>query len=65
MQFDWKLFTAAIGLAFVFEGVFYALAANHMQRILRALADRPPSELRTLGLTAAILGLLLVWFARS
>ncbi|GAB6177179.1 hypothetical protein JCM16814_20700 [Desulfobaculum senezii] len=65
MNFDWRLFVAALGLACVLEGALYTLAANQMPRILRQLAERPPSELRKFGLTAVILGLLLVMFARS
>lgn len=65
MHFDWELFISALGLAFVLEGAFYTLGANKLPPILRLLAERPPSELRKLGLTALILGLLLVYFARS
>jgi hypothetical protein len=65
MSFDWKLFTAALGLAFVLEGAVYFLAADKMPGVLKALSERSPSDLRKLGGTALILGLLILAFAKS
>jgi len=65
MHFNWSIFFTALGLAFVFEGMFYFLGAERVPRILRILSERPPSDLRKLGLTAIILGLLIVFLARS
>ncbi len=65
MQFDWTFFLAAAGLAFVFEGLPYFLWAEKMPKYLIILASRKPSSLRNVGLCAIILGLLLVFFARS
>ncbi|MCM0756560.1 DUF2065 domain-containing protein [Desulfovibrio aminophilus] len=65
MHFDWTIFFIALGLAFVIEGLPYFLFAEHMPRILVALAERPPRHLRIMGLTAIILGVLLVSFGRS
>lgn len=64
MQFDWHYFLAALGLAFVLEGVAYFLGANQMHAMLKLLAQRPAAELRLLGGVAIIAGLLLVWLAR-
>jgi len=65
MQIDWKLFLTALGLAFILEGLPYFLAAEKMPEVLRALAGRRPRELRTLGLTAMLVGLLLIFVLRA
>jgi len=65
MQFDWRVFVAAVGLAFIMEGAVYFLGAERMRPMLLRLIQRPASDLRKLGLTALILGLLLVALARS
>ncbi|HMM37639.1 MULTISPECIES: DUF2065 domain-containing protein [Desulfovibrio] len=65
MDFDWTLFFLALGLAFVIEGLPYFLFAERMPRVLLTLAGQPPRHLRIMGLTAIILGVLLVSFGRS
>ena len=65
MQFTWKLFLTALGLAFILEGLPYFLAAEKMPEILRALSSRRPGELRGLGMTAILAGLLLLLVLRS
>jgi len=65
MQFDWKLFLCAVGLAFVFEGLVYFAGANKMPELLRMMAERSPAELRMLGGVAMIIGLILVYLART
>lgn len=65
MNFDWPLFFVALGIAFVLEGLPYFLLAERMPTILAILASRPPKALRVLGLTAMILGVLLVALGRS
>ncbi|MGE4424019.1 MAG: DUF2065 domain-containing protein [Pseudodesulfovibrio sp.] len=65
MNIDWSLLIAAIGLAFVFEGIPYFLFAERMPRLLTRLAVQPPKFLRFIGLAAIILGLLVISFGRS
>jgi uncharacterized protein len=65
MHIDWKLFLTALGLAFILEGLPYFVAAEKMPTVLRALAERRPRELRTLGLTAILAGLLLIFVLRA
>jgi uncharacterized protein YjeT (DUF2065 family) len=65
MQFDWTLFFMALGLAFLFEGLPYFIFAERMPQLLLTLAGRPPRSLRALGLTAMILGVLLMFLGRS
>ncbi len=65
MQLDWRLFLLALGLAFVLEGAVYFIGAERMRPVLKLLAERPAGDLRKLGLTAIILGLLLIYFVRA
>ena len=65
MHLDWRLFLLALGLAFVLEGAVYFLGAERMRPVFKLLAERPAKDLRKLGLTAIILGLLLIYFVRS
>ncbi len=65
MHFDWKIFLTALGLAFILEGMPYFLAAEKMPEVLRALSERKPRELRVLGLTAILAGLLLIFLLRA
>ena len=65
MHFDWKLFLTALGLAFILEGLPYFLAAEKMPDVLRALSARRPGELRSLGITAILAGLMLLFILRS
>ena len=65
MQSGWKFFLTALGLAFILEGLPYFLAAEKMPEVLRALAERSPGQLRGLGLTAILAGLLLLFLLRS
>ena len=65
MHFDWKLFLTALGLAFILEGLPYFLAAEKMPEVLRALSERRPGELRSLGITAILAGLLVIFVLRA
>jgi len=65
MHVDWKLLLTGLGLAFILEGLPYFLAAEKMPEVLRILAERQPRELRTLGLSAMLAGLVLLFVLRS
>lgn len=65
MNIDWTTLLTALGLAFVFEGIPYFIFAERMPKVLRTLSEQPTRHLRILGLTAVILGILVVSFARS
>ncbi len=64
MDFDWKTFVTALGLAFILEGLPYFLFAEKMPKVLRLLSERPASELRRLGITAILAGLLTIYLVR-
>ncbi|TVM17989.1 DUF2065 domain-containing protein [Oceanidesulfovibrio indonesiensis] len=65
MDFNWKIFATALGLAFIIEGLPYFLFAERMPNVLRMIAERPPSFLRGLGLMAMVVGLVIVLVVRS
>lgn len=65
MHFDWKLFLTALGLAFILEGLPYFVAAEKMPTVLRALSERRPAELRSLGVSAILAGLLVLILLRA
>jgi uncharacterized protein YjeT (DUF2065 family) len=65
MNIDWSLLISAVGLALVFEGIPYFLFAERMPLLLLRMAQQPAKFLRFIGLSAIILGLLVISFARS
>lgn len=65
MEFDWRFFLTALGLAFLLEGLPYFLMAEKLPPILRQLADKPPAFLRFMGGGAIILGLTIISLVRS
>jgi len=65
MQFDWRMFLMALGLAFVLEGIPYFMFAEKMPGVLRLLSERDPKDLRRLGGMAILAGLLVVFLVRG
>ncbi|MDQ7032168.1 MAG: DUF2065 domain-containing protein [Desulfonauticus sp.] len=65
MQVDWNLFLSAAGLALIFEGIPYFLWAEKMPNILNLLASQPPANLRKMGFTSILLGLLILYLCRG
>ena len=58
-------FLAAIGLVFGIEGLLLAGFTEAMRKRMTEVARQNPNRLRGLGLGAAILGVAIVWAARS
>ena len=56
-------FLTAIGLIFVIEGGLYALFPEAMRRSIQRVLAQPTGRLRSIGMGAALVGLLLVWLA--
>ena len=54
----------ALALAIAIEGIAYALFPNGMKRMMTNVLEMSPATLRTAGLTAAFIGVGLVWFIR-
>ena len=55
---------AALGLLLAIEGLTLAAFPGAAKRAAAAVIDAPEGTLRVLGLIAAIVGVLLVWFVR-
>ena len=55
----------ALGLVLIVEGLVYALAPSLIDQMLVALAALPPEARRLLGLLALVIGLALVWAAKT
>jgi uncharacterized protein YjeT (DUF2065 family) len=55
----------ALGLVLIVEGLVYALAPSLIDQMLAALASIPPEARRLMGLLALIVGLALVWAAKT
>jgi uncharacterized protein YjeT (DUF2065 family) len=55
----------ALGLVLIVEGLVYALAPSLVDQMLAALAAIPPEARRLMGLLALVLGLVLVWAAKT
>jgi len=55
----------ALGLVLLVEGLIYALAPSLVEQMLVALAAIPPEARRLLGLLALVIGLALIWAAKT
>jgi len=56
---------AAFGLALVLEGAAYALFPEAMRSMMAQVLERATSNLRFVGLVAAVLGVGIVWMVRG
>lgn len=58
-------FIAALGLVLAIEGIAFAAFPAATKRAMALLFESPESQLRAAGIAAAILGVIVVWFARA
>ena len=58
-------FFVAIGLAIAIEGILYALFPNGMKKMMMQVLAMPSPSVRTAGITAAMIGVALVWLVRG
>jgi uncharacterized protein len=58
-------FMTALGIAFVMEGMLYALFPGRARAVWQAIAGMPEGTLRMIGLAGAALGVLTVWLVRG
>ena len=58
-------FVAALALVFVIEGALYGLFPDAMKRLMAQVIPLPSSWLRTTGMVAACLGVLVLWLIRA
>ena len=55
----------ALGLVLIVEGLVYALAPSLIDQLLIALRAMPVESRRLLGCLAIVIGLMLVWVAKT
>lgn len=55
----------ALALAMAIEGALYALFPDAMKRMMAQLLDMPSATIRTAGVTAAVIGVGIVWLIRG
>ena len=65
MEFDWRFFLAALGLAMLLESLPYFIFAERMPTVLKMLAAKSPGSLRGMALLAILVGVGLIFLARS
>lgn len=56
-----ELFITAIGLALIIEGLFPALFPNKWRNYVLQLAQETPQNIRSIGLTVAVIGIIILW----
>lgn len=60
----WNDFLAAIALVLILEGIAPFLSPAHLRQTLLRAAQLDDSSLRFIGLTAMVLGCVLLYFVR-
>ncbi len=55
----------ALALAVAIEGALYALFPDAMKKMMLHVLAQPISQLRTVGLVAAVAGVSVVWLVRG
>lgn len=55
----------AIGLVLVIEGLLYAAFPGPMRRMVEDITKLPDSNLRSVGLVALVIGVIIVWAVRG
>ena len=55
----------AFGLFLFIEGILYALFPSKMKRMLLKLNDVTNSQLRIGGLIFAVIGFIVIWYAKN
>ncbi len=63
MDFDWKIFLCAAGLALLYESVPYLLFPKKMQQIMRRISEENPDMVQRVGLCSLMMGVILIWLA--
>ncbi len=58
-------FFVAIGLAITIEGILYALFPDGMKKMMMQILAMPSNSVRSAGITAALIGVFLVWLIRG
>jgi hypothetical protein len=60
-----KYFLCVLGMVFIIEGLPYFIFPEKLKIYLAKIMTMPESTLRFLGISAIIIGLILLYFGRS
>jgi uncharacterized protein YjeT (DUF2065 family) len=60
-----KYFLCVLGMVFIIEGLPYFIFPEKLKIYLAKIITMPESTLRFLGISAMIIGLILLYFGRS
>ncbi|MEE9312962.1 MAG: DUF2065 domain-containing protein [Planctomycetota bacterium] len=58
-------FFIALALALVLEGLLYAAFPAFMKRTIESILASPDAQIRVIGITTAIIGLIVLFWLRS
>ena len=58
-------FLAALGLVLVIEGLVYGGMPGLAKRLAEQVLEMPDSALRTAGISAMVLGVMVIWLIRG
>ena len=58
-------FVVAIGLVFVIEGLLFAAFPEMAKKALQAVIQAPDQFLRIVGISSAVVGVILIWLIRG
>ena len=57
-------FLCVLGMVFIIEGLPYFLFPEKLKTYMMKIVELPPSTMRFLGITAMLVGLILLYFGR-
>jgi uncharacterized protein YjeT (DUF2065 family) len=58
-------FLAALGLVFVIEGLIFAAFPEAAKRAIASVLETQDKSLRLIGISSAVVGLVVVWLVRG
>lgn len=59
-----KYFLCVLGMVFIIEGLPYFIFAEKMKSYMLKIVEMPSATLRFMGISAMIIGLVLLYFGR-
>jgi uncharacterized protein YjeT (DUF2065 family) len=58
-------FFVALGLVFAIEGLMFAAFPGMAKRAMASVLDTPDAPLRIIGVSSALVGVVLIWLVRG
>ena len=58
-------FVVAIGLVFVIEGLLFAAFPEMAKKALQSVTEAPDQFLQIVGISSAVVGVVLIWLIRG